>query len=630
MGTLRERVDERDRARFVGRTRELAVFDRILAGDSPYSVVHVTGLGGIGKSTLLREVARRASKLGYRLVWLEGRDLPPFPEAIDEAMGDIDGERALVIFDSYELISSLDSHLRELVIPNLPSSTIVVVGSRTRPSKGWFEGGWDTVVHSIELQGLTAAEVAELAHNHSVSDPALIAALTRTSHGSPLAVVMGASTGSAGSLAEVADRLMGSELDKDRYGALSVAAIARVTTPELLEAVLGDRDPFDDYKWLADRSFCEPLADGVAMHALVAKAVRDSLRERDPVGEANLRRRVADDVYRRAVAGQYSLSTDLQHLVVNQDVRWGYSLDVGSRYRIDSIRSGDLEPIGAILNMAGAGDWWTAAERLIKARPECAGVARDRDGKIGGYYLAVSPQSAHAEADDDVLLGPWLDHARKVLRTTSAVLWRDAIDLTGEMGEVTSLLGAAGLIASGVDNPRYGYLPISPAVPAARAFSEALGATHLPELDVEAFGIHLECHLIDFGPGGVLGFQRDWVYRETGARPPRGAADPDPGQLIRCLRDPAGLTHGPDWLGDRPSDRLANLRALVTDALVVFGDSRDDQLARAIVTAAYLEDGAPHEALARRFHLSRSAYFRRLHAASARLGTELSSRSRTS
>ena len=54
----------------------------------------------------------------------------------------------------------------------------------------------------------------------------------------------------------------------------------------------------------------------------------------------------------------------------------------------------------------------------------------------------------------------------------------------------------------------------------------------------------------------------------------------------------------------------------------------DDPAARAIVEAAYLEDSAPHEALARRFHLSRSAYFRRLQAATARVGDELASRAR--
>ena len=627
MGTLRDRVEQRDAERFVGREAELAWFDRILAGELPHQVVHVTGPGGIGKSALLREMARRAKAAGFGAVWLEGRDLPPFPEEIDAALGGLGDERALVVIDSYELISSLDNHLRELVLPDLPASTIVLIGSRTRPGRGWFESGWDEVVHCIELHGLRGADVELLARRLGVEDRALLDELVRGSHGSPLAVVMGATTGVSGSVAELSDRLMEGEVDRDRLAILGAASIARVTTPGLVETLFPDRDAQDDFKWLADRSFCEPLAEGVAMHAVVAKAVRESLRQRDPIGEAALRRRIADDVYRRAIAGQFSLSTDLQHLVLDQTVRWGFAVDVGSRYHIDQVRPGDLTQIGAILAAVGHGDWWAVTEQLILAEPDHVGVARDRDGNVGGYYVAVSPHSAPPVFDDDVLLGPWLRHARTELRTNSAVLWREAVDLTGEMGEVTSLLGAAGIIGTGVDNPRYGYLPISPAIPAARAFSEALGATPLPELDVDAFGVRLECHLIDFGPRGVLGFQRDWIYRETGTPPPR-PMDVDPGKLIRLLRDPAELAHGPEWLGDRPSSRLAALQGLVADALSVFGDSRDDQLARSIVQAAYLGDGASHEALARRFHLSRSAYFRRLHAATERVGREIAARRR--
>jgi hypothetical protein len=77
------------------------------------------------------------------------------------------------------------------------------------------------------------------------------------------------------------------------------------------------------------------------------------------------------------------------------------------------------------------------------------------------------------------------------------------------------------------------------------------------------------------------------------------------------------------WLGDTPAERLADLRRRVTAALEVFGTHHDDQLARAIIEAAFLGDAAPHEAIARQLHLSRSAYFRRLNTASARVGEEV-------
>lgn len=608
----------------MARTDELAFFDGVLAGESPVRIVHVVGTGGIGKSALLRELARRAQSCGFDTVWLDGRDLPPFPAEVEAALRTVtETSPAVVLFDSYELISSLDSHLRDTVIPQLPDSTVVVFASRQPPSRGWFEHGWDSVGHTIELDGLAAEDSKRLLRAHGMVADETADAIVRRSHGSPLALVVGAETGSDGSIGDLVDRLVGDEVDPAQYRILSVASLARVTTPELLGDVLGDAEAQDNYKWLATRSFSEPLAAGVTLHSLVAEAVRERIRAHDPNGEAALRRSIADHLHRRAVAGQHGLSIELQHLVVDPNVRWGFASDVGNRYRIDRIRDGDAPRIEAILEAIGAAEWWDVTRIFFNEHPECCGVARDARGHVGGYFIAVSPSSAPRAAHHDPLLGPWLRYARDELGTSSAVLWREAVDLTGEMGEVTSLLGAGGLLATGVANPRYGFLPISPLVPAAQQFSEALGAVHVPSLDMHGHGMELACHVVDFGPGGLIGFQRDWIYRETGSAVPVDGPDGDPSRLLRMLREPAALAHGPAWLGDTPAERLVNLRRRVTAALEVFGTHQDDQLGRAIIETAFLGEGAPHESIARQLHLSRSAYFRRLNAATARVGEEV-------
>jgi hypothetical protein len=626
MATLRERVADRDANSFVGRAAELDVFERIFDGDVPTRVVFVHGPGGIGKSTLLREVARRARQRGYDAIWVDGREVAPFPQQIDTMVAEIaDARPAVVVFDSYELISSLDGSLRDVVVPDLPEETIVVFASRQPPARGWFEGGWATLVRSLSIGPLDREDAVRLATAHGAKD---VTALVDRSHGSPLALVAGAESGPDGSVATLAERLLGDEVEPSRYRTLGVAALARVTTPEMLVDVLGDGDPQDSFKWLASRSFAEPLAHGVALHALVADAVKAQLRMQDPSGEAELRRRIADHLHRRALAGHRGLSTELQHLVVDPNVRWGFASDVGERYHIDAIRPGDAEIIGSILEAVGAGAWWSLTRVFVEQHPEFCGVARDAEGRLGGYFVAVAPSSAPPAAETDPLLGPWLRYARETLRTNRAVLWRDAIDLTGEMGEVTSLLGAGGLLSTGVSNPRYGFLPISPTVPAARLFSEALDATHEPSLDVATHGQELACHIIDFGPTGLLGFQRDWIYRETGARPPSEVPEVEPVEVLKLLRDPDRLARGPAWLGSSPAERLERLRQLVADSMVVFGGHRDDEVAREIISVAYLGNSAPHDAIARQLHLSRSAYFRRLHAASERVSEELAARLR--
>src|SRR4051812_29005482 len=105
--TLAERLAARDAQRFVGREPELAFFDSLFVEDPPAQVVLVHGPGGIGKSTLLREVARRGARRGWSSRLVEGRDLAPVPGEIESALGDLDGEtQPLILFDTYERMSA--------------------------------------------------------------------------------------------------------------------------------------------------------------------------------------------------------------------------------------------------------------------------------------------------------------------------------------------------------------------------------------------------------------------------------------------------------------------------------------------------------------------------------------------
>ena len=64
-GTLASRLADADEERFVGRANSSIFFDRLVDGELDVAVVLVYGRAGIGKSTLLREVARRGAKRGY-------------------------------------------------------------------------------------------------------------------------------------------------------------------------------------------------------------------------------------------------------------------------------------------------------------------------------------------------------------------------------------------------------------------------------------------------------------------------------------------------------------------------------------------------------------------------------------
>jgi AAA ATPase domain len=638
--TLGRRLVDRDQARFVGRRRELDLFDRSFVDDPPVNVVLVHGPAGIGKSTLLREVVRRGERCGWRPRWIEGRDLLPLPDALEDALtGAREEERPLIVVDSYERMTALGGYLRRSVLPSLPERAIVVVAGRAVPEASWFAGGLETVVRELELGGLSREESRDLLRLAGVEDEGLVREAVAWSGGSPLALALTAEPGvrwrpasegggpaDPGVVRALVRRLAGSELEGAQFAVLGVAAIARLTTVDLLRHVVPETDAESAYQWLASRTFTEPLGDGVTLHDLVGKALRADLRRRDPNRQRELRRRIADYLHARAVAGNLLFSVDLAHLIENPAIRWGYSWEGSGRYRIDSVRPGDDEAVRAVLAQRSHGGWWPLLARFFDEAPARIGIARDQEDRLAGYLVSVTPRNAPSFAADDPLLGPWLAHARSRSPGGNAVLWHDAVDLAERGSGVQAMLGVAGIMQSGLTNPRLAYLPIHPGLPEALEFARVLGARHVSELDLELAGVRVECHLLDYGPGGLLGAQRDVVYAELGLPAPH----PPPidvevvRQALRDLGVPSRLAASELASGDALDERAESVRALLADAAEhAFGETVDERLSRRVLVRGYLDPAPSHQLAAKELNLSRSAYFRRLKMAVERIAAHL-------
>lgn len=309
-GTLATRVLGRDRERLVGRDAELVLLESCLEEDPPANVVLLHGPGGIGKSALLRALARRAQSRGVDTFLVEGRELPPMPDALEAVLSEARGsERPLVLIDSYERMTALAGYLRHGLLPSLPERTLVVVAGRAEPDPGWFAGGWEGVATELELGALTDTDALDLLDAHGLSDDRTLQVM-EWAEGSPLALTLAGKAAAAdpdwipGPGAETPEivrsltrRLTESELGGVRPSALAVAAIARVTTPELLRAVLPDSDAEEAFTRLDALTFTVPLGDGIAPHELVRKAFYADLRRRDQERERELRRRIVDHLY---------------------------------------------------------------------------------------------------------------------------------------------------------------------------------------------------------------------------------------------------------------------------------------------------------------------------------------------
>jgi hypothetical protein len=638
---------ERDRDRFVGRSTELSFLERCMEDDPPANVVLVHGPGGIGKSALLRELARRAQARGLETFVVEGRDLPPMPDALEAILaGARDVERPVVLIDTYEKMTALAGYLRRGLLPSLPARTVAVIAGRTPPDAGWFTGGWEGVAKELELSGLSAGEARALLAGHGLDD-ARSDDVVLWADGSPLALALAAEAAAADGdwtpergadrpeiVQSLIRRLAEAELQGVRVSALGVAAIARVTTVDLLRSVLPDGQAEGAYERLERLSFTEPLGDGLTLHELVRKALRADLHRRDPERERDLRRRIVDYLYGRAGRGDPLISIEMSHLIENPAIKWGFGWEGSVDYHIDDARPGDAEQIAQVLEQRRFKEWWTLTERFLTQAPERVAVARDRDDRLCGYLVCMTPGNAPAFAFEDPLIGPWLAHARSTAVLGESVLWHDSVDFTRDRrGRVQAMLGMAGILRSGVANPRFAYMPINPANASAVSFAQVLGAEHLSELDLELAGRRVECHRIDYGPGGLVAALRGVVYAELGLQPPAadgqdGAVKPEAvREALRNFQIPRELARSPLARGQSPEARAESVRALLRDASEqAFGQNENEKLLRRVLIRGYLEPASSHEQAAIELSLSRAAYFRRLRAAAERVAEYLADR----
>jgi hypothetical protein len=315
--SLADRLMEARHTRFVGRDGELSVFESALRADSlPFYVLHIFGPGGVGKTTLLQEFALLSERYGARPLYLDARNIDLSPDAFVKSLGtllgqhngtsipdllDSSSQRTVILLDTYEVLTPLDSWLRTTFLPQLPDTVLTVTAGRFAPDASWQgDAGWQDLVRVISLRNLSHEEGRAFLNKRGLPADHQQGILEFT-HGHPLALSLIAELfsqrGHVGLHPEESPDVVKTLMERfvqqvpgpAHRAALEACSLVRVTTETLLGEMLEmpTSGPTSDgvhslFEWLRALSFVESSAEGIFLHDLARETLATDLRWRNP------------------------------------------------------------------------------------------------------------------------------------------------------------------------------------------------------------------------------------------------------------------------------------------------------------------------------------------------------------
>lgn len=450
--SLADRLEQARHARFVGRNGELSLLESALRAEAlPFFVLHIFGPGGVGKTTLLQEFALMSERYGARPVYLDARhiDLSPdaFVNTLKASLGHTNGasvpdlldaspQRTVILIDTYEILTPLDSWLRTNFLPQLPDTVLTVLAGRNPPDVAWQgDAGWQDLVRVISLRNLSQEESRTFLHKRGLPADHQQGILEFT-HGHPLALSLVAEVfsqrGHVGLHPEDAPDVIKTLMERfvqqvpgpAHRAALEACALVRVTTEALLGEMLdmptsgSTSDGVHTlFEWLRELSFMESSPEGIFPHDLARETLVADLRWRNPDWYVELHNRArkyyTDRLNQTRGLAQQRLMLDTVFLHrENAVIRSFFDWQTTGSMVPYSLEQSDVPALKEMVAKHESGESAALAAHWFETYPQNVTVWRDTEGEPLGFVLSLP---LHEMGKEDEAFDPAVQSTRTYL-----------------------------------------------------------------------------------------------------------------------------------------------------------------------------------------------------------------------
>ena len=545
---------QRASASMVGRERELEALLGLLEDESVL-VIHLHGIAGVGKSTLLTGFTHQAEARGAVVVPLDCRLIEPTERGfVQELAGAIQsdevtigevtdglgalGERVVLTLDTYEVFRLMDTWLRQVFVPQLSDNVRLIIAGRQPPVAAWrIAPEWRGLFRSISLESLDEGEALELLSQAGLAaDQAR--RINRHTRGHPLALRLAASAALErpglefeeetvqGVVEELTHLFLADVKDPETREGLEAASVVRRITHSLLAAMLPDSASQEIYDRLGELPFVESRRDGLRLQDAVHDALSEVLHAGDPSRCRDYRQRawhqLSSEVRGAGIAELWRYTADMLYLIENPVTREAFFPSGTQEFVVEPARPDDGAAIHAIA-AAHEGPQETAALNTWWANlPAAFHVVREGEGSVVGFYCIFDPDTVDpAWMMSDPLIRGWWQHLESTRTSKNHMALFLRRWLSRDHGEVPSPVQAACWL-----DIKRAYMELRPKLrrvyltvvdlPTYAPVAVKLGFQPLADLGVELDESLYHTAMLDFGPASVDGWLAGLAADELG------------------------------------------------------------------------------------------------------------------